>query len=196
MSGGPYELWVTALRQWRVDPATDLSGLPSLAVDTFTPATYGRLLDHLQQALNQMMEGWAERLQRSVATTTDPHELARALVSMRPHLARRLQLARHPGLPAEIADTLWSGAVADIHSIQDQLEATVSTRAAGAASDRPNAERMLDVLRRNSFTALLDPGFPLGALLDDDSPDLAPAPLPTPVDAEPLPGRRRIMTDL
>lgn len=196
MSGGAYELWVTALRQWRVDQTIDLSRLPSLAVDTFTPATYGRLLGHLQQALNQMMEGWAARLQAAVSTTSDPHELARGLVSMRPQLARRLQLARHPGLPSEIADTLWSGAVADIQSIQAQLEATVSAREAGAASDRPNAEKLLDVLRRNSFTALLDPGFPLGALLDDDSPAFVPVTPPVPIDADPLPGRRRIMTDL
>jgi hypothetical protein len=163
VSGGDYETWVMGLRAWRSNPSTDLSHLPALTSASFTPATYERLMTHIQDALSHMMQAWAARLRTEVSASTNEHDAARALVQLRPELARRLQLAKHPGLPEEIRTALWDAAVADIQTIQADLEkAVVAPSSAGGTTDRAGGERMLALVRQNPFTAILNPAFDVG----------------------------------
>lgn len=204
MSGGDYERWVVGLRTWRDNPATDLSALPPLDSASFTPATYARLLAHLQQALQAMTDAWSRRLQTAIDRAgSDSHELGRALVQLRAELARRIQLARHPGWPSEIATELERGAANDIRDLQAQLERLVrSAPTARGGSDRDTVEAQLRVLRENSFTAILDPGFDLdrlfrvvGADSSEDSMNPSPVVEGSPSSPDPAPARtpRRVI---
>jgi hypothetical protein len=159
-----YEAWVLGLRAWGADPTTDLSGLPTLTAESFTPATYQRLVKHLNEAIAAMMAVWNSALERAVTGANDEHEIARELVQLRVLLARRLQLARHPGFPKEISNSLWDGACADILSIQASLEREATKNGAGATTSRTSQERMLSLMRNNSFAAITDPGYPLEQL--------------------------------
>jgi hypothetical protein len=191
-----YEAWVLGLRAWGADPTTDLSGLPTLTAETFTPATYQRLVKHLNDAISAMMSTWNDALSRAVGGGSDDHEIARQLVQLRTLLARRLQLARHPGFPKEISDSLWDGACADILSIQGSLEREATKNGAGATTSRASQERVLALMRENSFAVLTDPAYPLDQLFATvPAPAVTDTSAPAPEADGFLPRRRRVAID-
>ncbi len=198
MSTGLYETWVTGLRAWQADPTIDLSGLPPLAVDSFTPATYQRLLTHLNTAIRTMMENWNASLAKALQAATTDYDRERALTQSRPMLARRLQLARHPGFPAEVSDQLWKGACDDIRSIQQDLEAGVLQTTARARSSREDQEAALRLVRTARLTVIIEPGYDLDRLFaggGEPATRTAPTLAPTALPGEPLPTRRRVIVD-
>lgn len=203
-STSAYESWVVGLRAWQLDPAHDLSGLPSLSVDSFTPATYARLMNHVNTAISEMMTAWSQMLQRALSTAVTDHDRARELAQLRVRLARRLQLARHPGWPTEISEALWKGAVGDIRALQADLEKSASGGGEyRGSSARGESERTLAIVRSTRFTAIIEPGFDLESLFSDRHPSDFAAPLagtlgPPPSDTVPLTTsttRRRIVVD-
>jgi hypothetical protein len=162
--GGLYESWVTALRKWRDDPTFDMSGLQPLAADSFAPATYDRLMAHLNDAIGTMMRSWNTALARAMRNASSTHDLAREFVQLRALLGRRVQLARHPSFPQQISSALWDTACSDIRSIQHDIEKAVTVSVDRASSSRADTERKLEVVRRNSFIAIIEPGYPLDLL--------------------------------
>lgn len=199
-----YEKWVLALRTWQKDPTYDLGDLPALTVDSLPPSAYERLMSHFGRAQAALMELWSTRFLRDWAAARSAHDQMRVLVDLRALLGRRLQLARHPGLPQEFRDALEEAVASDIRRMQDDLEKQATRAVAGAHSQRNEQERMLHLLRTNSLTAILEPGFPLGSLL---TPGTHPAPSttpPAPTSPAPLPPaagagqirRRSIVLDL
>ena len=92
----PYETWVLTLRAWSQDPMTPLDQLPALTDDTFTPETYGRLIDHLMKALQTASDRWQSHLERAWSDVSSPHGLSRQLVALRSTLSRRVQLSLIP----------------------------------------------------------------------------------------------------
>jgi hypothetical protein len=166
-SSSVYEQWVLGLRAWRSDPSTDLSHLPALDETSFPPATYDRLIDHLNEAINAFMAAWNDQLLGAVRSATDTHALARALVDARRGLAHRLVLARHPSLPETIRRQLLTQAEADIRGLQRQLEERAEHVAESASSlGRTEREAALRLHRENSLTAVLDPAFSLDGVDD------------------------------
>jgi hypothetical protein len=161
-----YEAWVTALRTWRDDPRHDMSALPTLVVDSLPPSAYDRLLGHMQAAHQHVMTRWSETFARDWGRARDEHERARALIATRLLLARRLQLAGHPGLPEVIRTEFTNGVVRDIQQLQTELEDAAARPEPGARIDRTQQERTLQLLRTNRLTAILEPGFSLEALLE------------------------------
>lgn len=201
MNTSVYEVWVSGLRLWQEDPTTDLGHLPPLAVDTFTPATYERLLGHLHAALDRMMELWNLGLTKSLQAAANDHERERALVQSRLVLARRVQLVRHPGFPPEISTALLDATRADIRTLQADLERVLLQSTARGSSDREAQGGALRIVRRAPLTVLIEPGFDLDAFLAGTTP-VAPPPSAAPVAAQPdLPPllsaapRRRIVVD-
>lgn len=165
MSGSPYEQWVMALRQWQRDPATDLRALPALGVDSLPPDAYQRLFAHMRTAIDAMMLEFSQLLVRDIGAARSEHDYARAMVGLRVRLARRVQLAQHPGLPAEVRAELTKGVAADVTALQAQVEELVTTSADRYGSDRTHTEHMLRIVRQNRFTVVLEPGFPIDALI-------------------------------
>lgn len=162
-----YEQWVLGLRAWRVDPQTDLSQLPKLDESSFPPPTYNRLINHLNEAINEFMKRWNLQLASTVGAAGDPHALARALVDGRVGLAHRMRLARHPSLPETMGKQLVKQAESDIHSLQRQLEEGAQHAASsGSSVGRTEREATLRLYRDNSLTAVLEPGFSLDGVND------------------------------
>lgn len=164
MSGSPYELWVVGLRAWQRDPSTDLSGLPILLSESLPPEAYQRLFNHMRQAIDAMMAEFTELLARDIGHATSEHDYARAMVGLRARLARRVQLAEHPGLPEEVRVELRKGVATDVTALQMQVEELVTANANRYGSDRSHTEQMLRIVRQNRFTVILEPGFPLESL--------------------------------
>lgn len=182
MAASAYEAWVVAVRAWRDDPRHDMSNLPQLTVDSLPPSAYERLFAHLSAAHQHVMDQWSEAFAREWGSARDDHARVRALMGTRMLLARRLQLAGHPGLPAAVREGLVDGVARDVNALQSQLEEAVS-RQSGHRIDRIARERTLRLLRTNALTVILEPGFPLQALIDGrvdepQSPHLAPLPEP------------------
>lgn len=159
-----YEAWVLGLQAWAKDPSHDLGGLPQLCVDSLPPAAYERLVAHIMAAQQKVMSAWQGRFERNIQAARSEHEYARTLVELRSLLGRRLQLARHHGLPAEIQQPLVDGVERDIRRIQQDLENAVTQPGRGSGIQMATRERMLTLVRVNSFTAILKPGFPLESL--------------------------------
>jgi len=178
ISASAYEAWVTALRLWRDDPRHDMSGLPTLVVDSLPPSAYERLLGHMIGAHQHVMDRWSETFARSWAAAGDEQQQVRALLDTRVLLARRLQLANHPGLPEVIRTELSKSVANDVHQLQKQLEEAATRHQAGVRTDRLQIERALRVLRTNRLTAILEPDFSLHALLEGRFDVPAPQPLP------------------
>ncbi len=179
-----YEQWVTAVRSWREDPRHDMSHLPTLVTDSLPPAAYERLFGHIRDAQQHVMNRWSETFARDWGAARDEQGRVRALLDTRRVLARRLQLAGHPGLPEVVRAELTNGVARDTRQLQDELEAALTKHQPGARIDRVQSERALNMLRTNRLTAILEPGFSFQALFDgrvDESQQRAvPAPLPVP----------------
>lgn len=185
-----YGSWVLALRRWREDPRHDMSGLPTLLVDSLPPSAYGRLLDHITAAQQAVMKKWSETFLREWSGAGDDHARARALLGGRVLLARRMKLAGHPGLPELIRTELTKGVARDVEQLQKELEDVIVRAHRGSTLNQPQLERALEVLRSNSLTAILKPGFPLEAVLEgrlDVAADQSPPAVAEPAQAEPLP---------
>jgi hypothetical protein len=159
-----YEAWVSGLRAWGKDPNTDLGELPKLCADSFPPPTYERLVAHIMTAQQEVMSTWQQRLARNIQSARSEHDYARTLVELRSLLGRRLQLAKHPGLPDEVRRPLAEGVERDIRRLQEDLEKAVQRPDRAGGIQLVTRERMLRLVRANSFTALLKPGFPLESL--------------------------------
>lgn len=160
-----YEDWVLALRAWAKDPRTDLSVLPRLTADSLPPAAYERLIAHITSAQQEVMSTWQSRLERNLNAARSESDYARALVELRTLLARRLQLARHPGFPDQIRKPLSEAIERDVRRIQEDLERAVTSSRRGGLG--PARERLLRLVRANSFVAILAPNFPLESVLRD-----------------------------
>lgn len=160
-----YEAWVTAVRSWREDPRHDLTALPVLAVESLPPAAYDRLFAHIRDAQQHVMDRWSETFARDWGNATDDHSRIRVLIATRVLLARRLQLAGHPGLPQVVRDEFRAGVARDIQALQKNLEDAAAARS-GHRIDHSGTEHTLDLLRANRLTAILEPGFPLQALIE------------------------------
>lgn len=204
MSGSDYEAWVSGLRRWRRDPSASLADLPALTADSLPPEAYARLFTHLNSAVEGMMADFSERFTRGLGEARSEHDMARVIVGLRGHLARRIQLARHPKLPPQIQKPLFNSASRDISALQADLERIVGSSATRAGSDRTHTERMLKLVRDNSFTAILAPGFPIDSLFTTSGAGTAghptsarvgggAAPRPAPVPTHSGPIRRRVL---
>lgn len=155
------------LRSWRADPLTNLTHLPKLDETSFPPATYNRLINHLNEAINEFMKRWTLQLSSALGVAKEPHALARALVDARLGLAHRLKLARHPSLPETISKQLLTQAENDIRSLQRQLEEGAQHAASsGSSVGRNEKEALLRLYRDNALTAVLDAGFSLDSVND------------------------------
>ena len=172
-----------AVRLWRDDPRHDLTTLPPLSVDSLPPTAYERLFDHIRAAQQRVMDRWSETFARDWGNARDDHGRVRALMATRVLMARRLQLAGHPGLPEVIRTEFTAGVARDVRTLQKELEDTV-IKQTGHRIDGVQIERTLRLLRANRLTAILEPGFPLQALIEGriDAPAAPPAP---PVTAPP-----------
>lgn len=190
-----YEQWVMAVRAWRQDPRHDMSHLPVLVVDSLPPDAYGRLFVHIRDAQQYVMDRWADTFARDWGAARDESGRVRALLDTRRVLARRLQLATHPGLPEVVRTELGNGVARDARQLQQELEDAVTKQQRGARLDRVQIERALNLLRTNRLTAILEPGFSLQALFDGrvDPPrqPAAASPLPVNGDHVPAPPVRR-----
>ncbi|MGB3605156.1 hypothetical protein [Gordonia sp. (in: high G+C Gram-positive bacteria)] len=175
MSDSPYELWVVTLRTWSRDPSTDLSRLPTLAVDSFPPGAYERFFRHVGEAIDAVNSAASSQLDRDIGAARNPHEIAAALVAARPKLARRLQLARHPGLPKQIREVLETAAAKDISRMQAELETMAASSVSRYGSDRLASEQMLHLVRQNPLTAVLQAGAGMAAVT---SAPVQPSPVP------------------
>lgn len=163
-----YEAWVKTLRAWRREPLTDLSGLPALDETSFPPATYERFLNHLNEAINEFMARWQSQLSSALGGAADGHAVARVLVDARVGLRMRIQLARHPAFPETIRAQLVSQAESDIKGLQAQLEGqAMNVVSTSSASNRPEREATLRLIRDNALTAVLDPAFSVSGPVGD-----------------------------
>jgi len=135
---------------------TPLDHLPSLAADTFTPATFDRLLEHLTKAIQAVTDRWSAELSRATANVTSAPELARILVAQRPILARRLQIASHPCLPQQLRDALMQSCRADIARYQREFESALMHSSEVARVDLVARDKLAGVVRENSFLAVFD----------------------------------------
>lgn len=180
--GSTYESWVLALRKWATDPRHDMSGLPTLQADSLPPSAYERLMGHIASAQQELMSTWRARLESGFAAAKTEQDYGRTLVELRGLLGRRLQLARHAGFPAQIQQALSESVERDVRRLQRELEDAVTQP--GRSTIRTSAERLLRVVRSNSLTAILDPGFPLDTLFERPAPppDVR-GPLPAPAGA-------------
>lgn len=162
-----YETWVRTLRSWTRDPTTPLDHLPQLEDDTYTPETYARLFEYVNTALAAVTERWSQGLVASAAVS-DPHELARELHRLRAVLARRVQLARLPAHPPGVRAILEEDLRATVTRLQREMEDGVRKQGHRARLDIAAQERLLRVVRENSFVAVL------GYRVDDRGAVVAP----------------------
>lgn len=150
----PYETWVLTLQAWTKDPMTSLEGLPALQDDTFTPQTYNRLFVYVKEALEAATARWEQELLTTLRSFRSSFDLAQGMTRLRSTLARRVQLARHPGLPPGWRKILGKDATKTIQRLQDDFERIVRN----STASWPQAERelMYRTVRENSFVRVLE----------------------------------------
>lgn len=152
----PYETWVRTMQAWAADPTTPLEHLPALADDTYTPATYQRLLVYVEQALESVTQKWVIELGRALSTWRTPFDLARDLVQLRSSLARRVQLSRHPSLPPTVRDAYSKEVERAIRRYQDEIEESIADTLRRARLSTNDKEQVLRTVRENSFLRTLE----------------------------------------
>lgn len=197
MVSSAYEAWVNAIYAWRENPRHDLSQLPTLVVESLPPSAFDRLFAHIAKAQQYVMDQWSDTFVRDWASARDEHAAMRVLMASRVVMARRLQLAGHPGLPEVVRREFTEGVARDVRKLQKDLE-DLAVRQSGYRIDRAGIERSLNLLRANRLTAILEPGFPLQALIEGRL-DTTPLPVPTvatasesrPTPDQELPPRRK-----
>lgn len=155
-----YEVWVRRLRQWQRDPATPLHDLPVLEHGTFTPITYQRLMTHIEKALEAVTKRWSERLAAAFSHSSSGHELARDLVTLRPLLARRVQLAHHPHLPPALRDVLGRECIETLSKMQTELEEDLKRLGRDGRLSRTDVDTLLTTVRENSLLRVMEMDIP------------------------------------
>lgn len=150
-----YELWVRTIRAWSNDESVSLTELPQLTEDSMPAAAYSRLIDHIAEAIGTVTARWDRALSRALDSITDPNALAMDLVSLRRRLARRLELARHPGLPEVVRTAFSEAADRDIRSYQRQLEESVNELGRSGRVPTTVVDALYRCVRENSFVAVL-----------------------------------------
>lgn len=153
---GQYETWVRRLRAWQKDPSTPLHDLPVLDDASFTPATYQRLLTHVEKALDVVTRRWSERLEAAFGRHAPGHDLARDLVAIRPLLARRVQLATHPHLPEGLRRPLRKECEQTLARLQEELEDTVTDLRRHGRFPSTDVDQLLRAVRENSLLRVLE----------------------------------------
>lgn len=152
----PYETWVRTMKAWAVDPTIPLHHLPPLADDTFTPATYQRLLVYVKDALETVTQKWVAELGRALSTWRTPFELAHDLVQLRASLARRVQLSRHPSLPPTVRQAYIREVERAVGGYQKDIEDAVADGLRRGNLSMNDKEQVLRAVRENSFLRVLD----------------------------------------
>lgn len=152
----PYEAWVVTLRRWSEDPATPLNHLPALGDESLPTDAYSRLFEHLYRALERSGDVWAKALDEALTQSRDLHELADRLVKLRTVLARRLQLASHPGLPETVRDALIEDFTRMVERNQEELDTAFTSQLNN--TDLPQAEvnQLIRTVRENSLLEVLN----------------------------------------
>lgn len=156
MDTGIYEAWASRLVAWGNDPETSLEGLPVLTEESFGSSTFQRLFKHLQRAQEKLMQRWKDDWEEGLDAVQNEHDLAQLLVHSRELLAKRVQLASHPGLPAQVREALLEETTTAIKDIQAQLEKGLSAHTNSWAVEDGD---LLRAVRATPLTAVLDPGF-------------------------------------
>ena len=179
--GSAYEIWVGDLRAWAEDPHTSLDHLPPLDERSFSPDTYSRLMTHLVRSVEASSRRGVDALSSAFQHSTTPAELEVALVAVRPVLARRTQLVRHPSLPEPVRQTLEDAMRRELERAQQQIEDDLRRQGAGGRLDTDHLDRMLHVVRENRLTVVLERSYAdaAGRL------EVAPLPLVDRADAPP-----------
>lgn len=159
MPGDPaattYEQWVRTVHAWSVDESVSLAGLPALTEDSLPAAAYDRLITHLNESLEKVADTWARSLTKVAESIGAPSDLAVDLVALRRKLARRLELARHPGLP-EVLRRAYSGAVdRSVRQAQQQLEDAIKELGRSGRTPSALVDELYRVVRENSFVTVL-----------------------------------------
>jgi hypothetical protein len=148
-----YEQWVRRLRDWGKDPNTSLDDLPPLfSDDRVTRDVVDRLVAHILKAQDAFLKQFKARLDAAFEET-DAQAFARAYHNLQYFYARRLNLARHPGLSADLQQALEQSAVTDLHETQRQVEEGAG-RDRGRGSIAGNND-MVAIVRKNSLLQIL-----------------------------------------
>lgn len=151
-----YETWVNRLISWSDDPKVQLSDLPTLQEESFSPATWSRLLKHIEKAISKVMDKWQADLDRGLRTVSSEHDLANVLVHSRELLARRVELTSHPALPEKVRNALMEETKTAINDLQNQLEKSMASQNnSWAISDHS----FLEVIKSSPLTAALNSDF-------------------------------------
>lgn len=183
-----YEIWVTTLRAWSVDPSTPLAELPILTEDSLPRGAFDRLFEHLHAALEKSTTTWVESFSHAMGDFSDDHDLADRLIKLRIGLARRMQLASHPSLPDVVRQSLSEDFERFVRTAQEELEASIRDGLRARQASQEHETRMLRTTRENSLVGVLN------LRLSQDGSRGAVAPLP-PTDEmalpAPAPTRRR-----
>lgn len=179
--GSAYEVWVSTLRSWADDPHTSLDHLPVLDERSFSPDTYARLMKHLVDSVEAASRRGIDALGRAFQYSTTPAELEAALVAVRPVLARRTMLVRHPALPESVRRVLEDAMRRELTRAQSEIEEDLRRRAERGRLDSDHTDRLLRVVRENRLTSVLDRTYTetAGRL------EVAPLPLVASDDAQP-----------
>ncbi len=156
VGASPYETWVRTLRVWSQDPTTSLEHLPQLQDDTYSPQTFERLLSAIVDALEAVNERWLANLSRVIGEVQDSHELGRALVQLRPAIARSMQLASHPALPPAVRDAMQTSVRSSVERNQREFEETLEKALRRGNRSKMDQEQLLRTVRENSFVYALN----------------------------------------
>lgn len=154
-----YSIWVTRVRAWAKDPSVSIADLPPLTATSFSPTTYGRLITHIQKALNEVTAKWNEAFMRNLQDVLTDHERERALVNARSILHRRVVFCRTVPLPKEVTDALTQSTETFINDVQKQLEDSARENGNRVRFNSMTDERTLQLYRRNPLTVVLDPNY-------------------------------------
>ena len=92
METGSYEIWVSRLIAWSNDPQVQLSDLPVLKEESFSPATWSRLLKHIEKAIAKVMDKWQDDMEKGTRMMRSEHDFSNVLVHSRELLAKRVCL--------------------------------------------------------------------------------------------------------
>lgn len=188
-----------SLRQWRNDPTTPLDHLPLLGEESFSTATFVRLLSHLKNALDEVGHKWQESLSDQLSRVKSHQELERLLIQTRALLARRVQLAKHPGLPPKVREMLTTEIERAVFRYDEEFEEQVrSILTLGTGVSGATRENWIRTVRENRFAQVLtfeisqDGSRHAATPLDSPSPVVArDSPDPSSSTPQPVQGRGR-----
>lgn len=181
----PYEAWVVTLRVWADDPSTPLDGLPTLTEESLPRDAYSRLFEHLFKAMERSGDHWQTGLTEALSQYRDFHDLADRLVKLRMLLARRLQLASHPGLPEQVRTALTEDFTRMVERNQTELHDQLRRELARNQAPQAMAEQLMRTIQENSFTGVMN------VTIHQDGARASVEPLPDLSDSAPADAPRR-----